>query len=157
MEMAGADMQSPLAPIRWASYLVLAVWALYIAQSDQNTNTMILVSTAIGFFASLSLIEAVFGAEVSAFDFTTTFGLVMMLGVLVGTLAAGSRLVWAGGVAVRLIIWSVAMGILIGPIIAALFITVWEIFGATFANVLPHRGAPAAAAAATSAAEPETR
>lgn len=32
-----------------------------------------------------------------------------------------------------------ATGIVIGPIIAALFITVWEIYGSTFASVLPHR------------------
>ena len=32
-----------------------------------------------------------------------------------------------------------AVGIVIGPIIAALFVTVWEIFGTTFAGVLPRR------------------
>jgi predicted PurR-regulated permease PerM len=32
-----------------------------------------------------------------------------------------------------------AIGIVIGPIIAALFITVWEIYGRTFADVLPQR------------------
>lgn len=32
-----------------------------------------------------------------------------------------------------------ATGMVIGPIIAALFVTVWEIYGTTFADVLPHR------------------
>ena len=32
-----------------------------------------------------------------------------------------------------------AVGIVIGPIIAALFVTVWEIYGTTFSDILPHR------------------
>ncbi len=44
-----------------------------------------------------------------------------------------------------------ALGIVVGPIIAALFITVWEIYGQTFSNVLPHREVEAAEVA------PETR
>ena len=35
MEIAQADMESPLAPIRWASYLVLGIWALYLAQNEE--------------------------------------------------------------------------------------------------------------------------
>ena len=113
MEIAQADMESPLAPIRWASYLVLGIWALYLAQSSEF-NTIALVITTMGFFGSLSIIEALFRAEVSAFDFATTFGLIMMIGVLVGTLSAGSRLVWAGGVAASLAVWSLTMGLLRG-------------------------------------------
>jgi predicted PurR-regulated permease PerM len=41
-----------------------------------------------------------------------------------------------------------AVGIVIGPIVAALFLTVWEIYGTAFASVLPHRAAIAAEAAA---------
>ena len=37
-----------------------------------------------------------------------------------------------------------AVGIVIGPIIAALFITAWEIYGQTFASVLPQREIEAA-------------
>jgi len=44
-----------------------------------------------------------------------------------------------------------AVGIVIGPIIAALFLTVWEIYGSAFAAVLPHREGPASVAPA----EPE--
>ncbi len=32
-----------------------------------------------------------------------------------------------------------AVGIVIGPIVAALFLTVWEIYGTTFAELLPDR------------------
>lgn len=111
MELARADMASPAAPIRWAGYLVLGVWALYLAQTDQP-DSMTLVIVSMGFFASLSVIEALFGVDISAFDFATTFGLVMMIGVLAGTLTAGSRFVWAGATAVSVAVWSITMGIL---------------------------------------------
>ena len=113
MEIAGADLASSEAPIRWASYLVLGIWALYLTQS-KNPNTMTLVITTMGFFGTLSIIEALFGVEVSAFDFATTFGLIMMIGILAGTLTAGSRFVWAGGVAISVAMWSITMGILLG-------------------------------------------
>jgi hypothetical protein len=111
MEISRVDMAPPEAIIRWATYLVLAVWALYLTQRPQP-NTMTLVVTTMEFFGSLSVIEALFGVEISAFDFATIFGLIMMLGVLAGTLAAGTRLVWAGGVAFSVAMWSVTMGVL---------------------------------------------
>lgn len=111
MEIAGADLASSEAPIRWASYLVLGVWALYLTQSA-NPNTMTLVITTMVFFGTLSIIEALFGVEVSAFDFATIFGLIMMIGILAGTLTAGSRFVWAGAVALSVATWSITMGIL---------------------------------------------
>ncbi len=111
MEISGADLMSPAGPIRWASYLVLGIWALYLVQSD-DPNTLVLVITTMGFFGSLAIIEALFGVEVSAFDFATTFGLILMIGILAGTLIAGSRLVWAGAVALSVAIWSIALGVL---------------------------------------------
>ncbi len=111
MEIAGADMASSEAPVRWASYLVLGIWALYLTQS-KNPNTMTLVITTMGFFGALSIIEALFGVEVSAFDFATTFGLIMMIGILAGTLTAKSRFVWTGAVAISVAMWSITMGIL---------------------------------------------
>lgn len=111
MEIARADLMSPAGPIRWATYLVLAVWALYLTQSA-SPNTMFLVISTMGFFGMLSILEELFDVEVSAFDFTTTFGLVMMIGVLVGTLTASSRFVWAGGIAMTLALWSITMGVL---------------------------------------------
>jgi hypothetical protein len=32
------------------------------------------------------------------------------------------------------------MGIIIGPIVAALFVTIWDIYGAAFADILPDVG-----------------
>lgn len=111
MEISGGDLTSPSGPIRWASYLVLGIWALYLVQSD-DPNTLVLVITTMGFFGSLAIIEALFGVEVSAFDFATTFGLILMIGILAGTLTAGSRLVWAGAVALSVAVWSIALGVL---------------------------------------------
>ena len=111
MEIAGADLMSPGGPIRWASYVVLTIWAIYLAQSP-DPDTTLLVITSMGFFGTLSMIEALFGVEISAFDFATTFGLIMMIGVLLGTLIASSRFIWAGGVAVTVATWSITMGIL---------------------------------------------
>lgn len=109
MEIATADMSWSLALVRWASYLVLGVWAIHIARSE-TSNAMAMVTSTMGFFAALAVIEAGFDVNISAFDFTTTFGLMMMLGVLAGTLTAGNRLAWAGGVGLGLVAWSIVMG-----------------------------------------------
>jgi signal transduction histidine kinase len=112
IEILRLDMKSPLAPIRWASYMVLAIWAIWLTQREE-ANTMTLVLSTTWFFGILAVIEALFGVEISAFDFTTSFGLVMMLGVLAGTLSAGSRLVWSGAVGLSIALWSITMGILL--------------------------------------------
>ena len=119
IEIARFDLAPTESIIRWATYLVLAVWAIYLSRRPQP-NTMTLVVTTMGFFGSLSVIEAVFGVEISAFDFATIFGLIMMLGVLAGTLAAGSRLVWAGGIAFSVAMWSITMGVLFGDAAAVM-------------------------------------
>jgi predicted PurR-regulated permease PerM len=46
-------------------------------------------------------------------------------------------------------------GVLIGPIVAALFITVWELYGESFRDVLPATAFGASPPAETGAAEPE--
>ncbi len=112
VEIVRTDMRSPLAPIRWASYMVLAIWAIWLTQRE-DANTMTLVLSTTWFFGILSIIEALYGVEISAFDFTTSFGLVMMLGVFAGTLSAGSRLVWSGAVGLSIALWSITMGVLL--------------------------------------------
>ena len=72
IEIARFDMAPTESIIRWATYLVLAVWAIYLSRRPQP-NTMTLVVTTMGFFGSLSVIEAVFGVGISAFDFATIF------------------------------------------------------------------------------------
>jgi signal transduction histidine kinase len=111
LEISSTDMSSSLAPVRWASYMVLAVWAIWLTQRE-DADTMILVLSTTWFFATLALIEALFGVDVSAFDFTTTFGLIMMLGVLAGTLSSGSRLIWSVAAGATAGVWSIAMGFL---------------------------------------------
>ena len=46
-------------------------------------------------------------------------------------------------------------GVLIGPIVAALFITVWELYGESFRDVLPATAFGTPPPAGTGAAEPE--
>jgi len=87
LEISSADMQSSLAPIRWASYVVLAIWAIWLTQRA-DADAMVLVLSTTWFFGTLAIIEALFDVDISAFDFATTFGLIMLLGVLAGDLAA---------------------------------------------------------------------
>jgi signal transduction histidine kinase len=104
-------MKSPLAPVRWASYLVLAIWAIWLTQRE-DADSIVLVLSTTWFFGTLAIIEALFDVDVSAFDFATTFGLIMMLGVLAGTLSSGSRLIWSVAAGATAAVWSVTMGIL---------------------------------------------
>lgn len=113
VEITRAGVDTSPAALRGVGYLVLGIWALMLTRSN-DTDAMRLVLVAIGFFASLSIIEALFGVEVSLLDFATVFGLVMMLGVLAGALTAGRRLVWAGAVGLSLAVWSLTMGVLLG-------------------------------------------
>lgn len=111
LEMARAGLTPPGGPIQWATYLVLTAWAIHLTRIP-SPDTTLLVATTMVFFGSLSMIEAHFDVDVSAFDFATTFGLVMMIGVLLGTLMATSRFLWAGGVALGLATWSIVIGVL---------------------------------------------
>jgi predicted PurR-regulated permease PerM len=47
------------------------------------------------------------------------------------------------------------MGMIIGPIVAALFITIWEIYGVTFKDVLPQVGSPQSIPRTEKVIEPE--
>jgi len=111
LEVTSADMKTPLAPVRWASYLVLAIWAIWLTQRE-DADSIVLVLSTTWFFGTLAIIEALFDVDISAFDFATTFGLIMMLGVLAGTLSSGSRLIWSVAAGATAAVWSVTMGIL---------------------------------------------
>lgn len=93
-------------------------------------------------------------------------GLILWCGLVVGTLDNLMR-PWLVGRDTRmpdlmillgtlggLIAFGMA-GVLIGPIVAALFITVWELYGESFRDVLPATAFGAPRPAATGAAEPE--
>lgn len=99
----------PLA--RLAGPLLLTLWAVTIARSDEP-NAMPLVLGSMWFIGSLAVVEALFDADVTSFDFTTTFGLMMLFAVLAGTLSIGNKLVWAGGLAVSIAAWVITIGTL---------------------------------------------
>ncbi|MEX2081900.1 MAG: hypothetical protein WEC33_09810, partial [Dehalococcoidia bacterium] len=111
---------APLA--RFAGPVILTVWAVAVARS-KDPNAIPLVLGAMWYIGSLVVVEALFSADVTSFDYTTTFGLMMLFGVLAGTLSRGSRLVWAGGLAISIATWVVTVGTLRGE-------TVDEIAGA---------------------------
>jgi signal transduction histidine kinase len=111
LEISNSDMTSSVSSIRWASYLILAVWAIWLTQRPV-VDSMALILTAIWFFGTLSLIEAVYEVEVSAFDFSTTYGLVIMLGVLAATLSSGSRIIWSVAAGVTVGAWSISIGLI---------------------------------------------
>jgi signal transduction histidine kinase len=93
--------------------LVLTIWSIRVARS-KTPNATPLVLAAMVFTASLVLIEAWFGVEVTSFDISTTFGLMMLFSVLAGTLSVGHRVQMAGGLAVLVAAWVIVVGRLNG-------------------------------------------
>lgn len=97
--------------LRLLGPLVLTVWAVVVARSE-TPNAVPLVLGGMIYTGTVSIIEAMVGMELTSFDFGSSFGLMMLLSVLAGTLAMGNRLVWAGGLAVSVATWVVTLGIL---------------------------------------------
>ena len=93
----------------WAGYLALAIWAGVVARNGEARVVPLILAT-MTFFAVLIVIETVVEIDLTAFDFTTAFGLILVLAVLAGGLAVGNRLVWAGGLSFSVAIWVVAAG-----------------------------------------------
>jgi signal transduction histidine kinase len=123
-------------PLRWPAYLVLSVWAVRVARSD-GANTVPPILAVMGLIGSMVVIEALFQAEVTAFDFTSTFGLMMVLSVLAGTLVSGNRLVWAGALASTVAIWVITVGILVRDDAGALGVRVMiAVSGVIFTTAL---------------------
>lgn len=123
--------------IAWLGYLVILYWAVYIVRSAGKGSALLLVLAQIGFWASLIVIEALYGVDVTSFDFVTTFGTVMMLGVLAGALVAESRMVWAASIAAGIALWAVSVGSIHGSpadVLWARGLTV--IAGVTFTTAL---------------------
>lgn len=73
-----------------------------------------LILAGMFYIGALVLIEELLGVEVTAFDLTSTFGLMIVLAVLAGSLVADSRLLWAGGLAISLSTWVAIVGFLEG-------------------------------------------
>lgn len=99
--------------IAWLGYAVILVWASYIVSRGGRGSALMLVLAQITYWASLVMIEAVFGSEVTSFDYVTAFGTIMMLGVFAGILAAESRMIWAVAIAVAIATWAAAVGVVL--------------------------------------------
>lgn len=99
-------------PVRWVGYAALGVWAIYGARTPGVNSVPLLLSTMF-FTGAMIVAEALFDTQVTAFDFTTTFGLMMVLSVLAGTLVAGNRLVWAAALSSSVAVWVITVGILL--------------------------------------------
>ena len=105
----GSDQAIP----RLIAYGVLTAWSVYVALNPRP-NALPLVLATMGYSGSVVVVEALFESDFSAFDFTTTFGLMMILSVLAGTLVSGNRIVWAAALAGTLALWVLLVGSLVG-------------------------------------------
>lgn len=103
----------PRLPAQWAGYVALTLWAVHVARRTKP-NAVPLVLATMWYTGVLIVIEEVVGAQATAFDFTTAFGLVLLMSVLAGTLVPRHRPAWSGGLALSAALWVVVMGALRG-------------------------------------------
>ena len=103
--------------------LILLIWAVIVARSDEP-NAAPLVLGAMAYTGAMTILESFFGIELTAFDFATSFGLMMLYAVLAGTLAMGRRLAWAGGLAGFVAAWVITTGLFDGDPVNAIGIRV---------------------------------
>lgn len=124
-------------PVAWVGYVVIFTWSGYIARSSEKGSALLLVLAQIAFWASLIVIEALYRVEVTAFDFVTGFGSVMMLGVLAGALAVESRMVWAVSIGTVVASWAACVGFFLGDPTDVLVVrAVTAIAGVVFTTAL---------------------
>ncbi len=102
---------SPGASLLLSGYGVLCVWAIYVIRS-KSARVVPLLLAIMFYLASLIIVESLMTTEITAFEFPSTFGLMIVLSVLTGGLVAGSRLVWAAGLAASLAAWVATVGYL---------------------------------------------
>ena len=119
VELARAVDGTPMPWARLAGPVVLTIWAIVVARSDEP-DSIPLVLAAMWFTGTLVMVEAIFDVDVTSFDFSTAFGLIMLFAVLAGTLSMGSRLLWAGGLAGAVAAWVVLVGLLTGDSVDAM-------------------------------------
>lgn len=113
VEATSMDRKSGLWIYSVVSSIVIAVWALLLLRrSEIDAMPLVLASSA--FAASMTLIETLFSEDPASVDVVTTFGALMVLGVLAGTLSAGSRLVWSFAIGATVAAWVLAEGLLQG-------------------------------------------
>lgn len=121
---------------RLAGPLALTAWAIVVARSE-NPDSIPLVLSAMWFTGTLVMVEALFDVDVTSFDFSTAFGLIMLFAVLAGTLSMGNRIIWAGGLAGAVAAWVVVVGLLMGDSADAMGVrAVIAIAGVVFTTAL---------------------
>lgn len=98
---------------RWAGYILLLAWAVRVLMRTDASAVPLLLASML-YLGLMAVIEALFESEVAPFDTTTTFGAVMLLSVLTGTLVDGNRLRWAGALGVAIGSWVVIVGLISG-------------------------------------------
>lgn len=113
VEVTVMDRRSGLWVYSVTSSLVIAIWAMLLLRRAE-IDAMPLVLATSAFIASMTLIETLFSPDPVAVDVVTSFGALMVLGVLTGTLTAGSRLVWSFAFGATVAAWVLAEGMLQG-------------------------------------------
>ncbi len=144
----------------------LAFWAVGIPSAAFWGTVMAVLSIVPGIGSALVWLPAAIYL-LAAGQVVGGIGLILWCGLVVGTLDNLMR-PWLVGRDTRmpdlmillgtlggLIAFGMA-GVLIGPIVAALFITVWELYGESFRDILPATAFGAPAPAEADAAEPAT-
>jgi signal transduction histidine kinase len=127
---------TPMPWARLAGPLALTIWAVVVARAEEP-DSIPLVLSAMWFTGTLVMVEAIWGVDVTSFDFSTAFGLMMLFAVLAGTLSMGSRLAWAGGLAGAVAAWVVLIGIVMGDSVDAMGVrAVIAIAGVVFTTAL---------------------
>ncbi len=113
VEFTRAIEGGPNAMARFAGPMILTAWAVAVARSP-HPNAVRLVLGMMGFTAALVFLEAVYEVDVTAFDYATAFGLLMLLAVLAGTLGVQRRKLFATGISLGLAAWVIGVGIFNG-------------------------------------------
>lgn len=112
--LVAAELVRPMtggSEARWVGYLLLGGWALRVIRSEAASAVPLLLGSMF-YLGILAIVEALFEASFTPIDFTTTFGLVMLLSVLTATLVDGNRLRWAGGLGLAVGAWVVFIGLI---------------------------------------------
>lgn len=99
--------------IRWLGYLVLGVLAIRVLLDERVGATSLLLGTMF-YIGGLSLLEAIYQVDFVPLDSTTSFGAMLLMSVLAGTLVSGHRRKWAVGLGFGVAVWVVALGVFRG-------------------------------------------
>jgi signal transduction histidine kinase len=99
--------------IRWVGYLVLSALAVRVLLDERVGATSLLMG-AMFYIGALNLLEAIYQAEFTPLDSTTSFGAMLLMSVLAGTLVSRQRRKWAVGLGSGVALWVVALGLVSG-------------------------------------------